>query len=83
MCERIWRPVPRAVPPPRTPLPHVRESITVDGHSVKIGPWFAKVRTKRRVVQLSTDHECLAAALFDGDWTEGNTVPPSPALPPA
>ncbi|MFF7717549.1 hypothetical protein [Streptomyces sp. NPDC007988] len=54
--------------------PAAREEITVDGESVRIGPWLAKTRTKHRAGQLYTDRERLIAALFDGDWTDENVV---------
>lgn len=54
--------------------PTAREEITVDGESVRIGPWLAKTRTKHRAGQLYTDRERLIAALFDGDWTDENVV---------
>ncbi|WP_176741086.1 hypothetical protein [Streptomyces agglomeratus] len=40
------------------------------GDAVKIGPWFAKARTKHRSGRLGTGHGRLVAALFDGDGTE-------------
>ncbi|GAA1543901.1 hypothetical protein GCM10009730_61200 [Streptomyces albidochromogenes] len=46
--------------------PTARETIIGDGDTVKIGPWFAKARTKHRSSQLDTGHERLLAALFDG-----------------
>ncbi|MEU7011848.1 Helicase associated domain protein [Streptomyces sp. NPDC046332] len=55
--------------------PAARETITVDGTTVKIGPWFAKARTKHRAGQLDAQHEQLVAALFDGDWTSENPAP--------
>lgn len=54
--------------------PAAREEITVDGESVRIGPWLAKTLTKHRAGQLYTDRERLIAALFDGDWTDENVV---------
>ncbi|MER6781165.1 MULTISPECIES: Helicase associated domain protein [unclassified Streptomyces] len=57
--------------------PAARESITVDGDTIKIGPWFAKARTKHRAGQLSPQHEHLLAALFEDEWTGEN---PSPAF---
>ncbi|MFJ3106529.1 Helicase associated domain protein [Streptomyces sp. NPDC086835] len=55
--------------------PTARETITVDGDTVKIGPWFAKMRTKHRAGRLDAEHERLVAALFDGDWTAEDPVP--------
>ncbi|MFE9400107.1 Helicase associated domain protein [Streptomyces flavidovirens] len=55
--------------------PSAREAITVDGDTVKIGPWFAKTRTKHRAGQLDAEHEHLVAALFDGDWTDEDPAP--------
>lgn len=55
--------------------PAARETITVDGETVRIGLWFAKYRTKRRAGQLDVEHECLVAALFEGDWTNTDPVP--------
>ncbi|MFB7222676.1 hypothetical protein [Streptomyces sp. NPDC056227] len=69
------RPVPRAVSPSRAPRPAAREAITVDGDTVKIGPWFAKMRTKHRAGQLDPEHERLVAALFEGDWTAKDPAP--------
>ncbi|MFE7330980.1 hypothetical protein ACFU8W_39865 [Streptomyces sp. NPDC057565] len=58
--------------------PAAREAITVDGDTVRIGPWFAKMRTKHRAGQLDPEHERLVAALFDGDRTAKD---PAPAFP--
>lgn len=55
--------------------PSAREAITVDGESVRIGPWLAKTRTKHRAGQLPTEQERLVAALFDGDWTDETAAP--------
>ncbi|MGY5074248.1 helicase associated domain-containing protein [Streptomyces griseus] len=55
--------------------PTARETITVDGDTVKIGPWFAKTRTKMRTGQIKAEQAQLVAALFDGDWTDENPVP--------
>ncbi|MGW7195634.1 hypothetical protein [Streptomyces chryseus] len=55
--------------------PTAREENTLDGDTVKIGPWFANARTKHRSGQLDTGHERLAAALFDGDWTDEDPAP--------
>ncbi|MGW7291727.1 Helicase associated domain protein [Streptomyces xiamenensis] len=57
--------------------PTARESVTVDGDTIKIGAWFAKTRTKHRAGRLSTPHAQLVDALFDGDWTAED---PAPAL---
>jgi superfamily II DNA or RNA helicase len=55
--------------------PTARETIRVDGDTVKIGAWLAKARTKHRTGRLPDDHACLIAALFDGDWTTEAAVP--------
>ncbi|KUO15919.1 DEAD/DEAH box helicase [Streptomyces dysideae] len=55
--------------------PTARETIRVDGDTVKIGAWLAKARTKHRTGQLPETHACLVAALFDGDWTTEAAVP--------
>lgn len=55
--------------------PSARETIRVDGDTVKIGAWLAKTRTKHRTGQLPDDHASLVAALFDGDWTTEAAVP--------
>ncbi|MGY5135571.1 Helicase associated domain protein [Streptomyces nigrescens] len=55
--------------------PTARETIRVDGETVKIGAWLAKARTKHRADQLPEAHLRLVAALFDGDWTAEKAVP--------
>ncbi|MFF7717635.1 Helicase associated domain protein [Streptomyces sp. NPDC007988] len=55
--------------------PTARETITVDGETVRIGPWFAKTRTRHRAGQLPGEHAVLVAALFDGDWTHEDAPP--------
>ncbi|MEU5099765.1 Helicase associated domain protein [Streptomyces sp. NPDC020996] len=55
--------------------PQARESIRVDGDTVRIGAWLAKARTKHRTGQLPETHVRLVAALFDGDWTAEDAVP--------
>lgn len=55
--------------------PAARESIRVDGDTVKIGAWLAKTRTKHRSGQLPDEHVHLVAALFDGDWTDEAATP--------
>ncbi|MFE7393983.1 hypothetical protein [Streptomyces sp. NPDC057582] len=55
--------------------PAARKASTVDGDTVKIGPWFAKMRTKHRAGQLDPEHERLVAALFEGDWTAKDPAP--------
>ncbi|MGW0500993.1 Helicase associated domain protein [Streptomyces sp. NPDC003007] len=57
--------------------PTARETIRVDGDTVKIGAWLAKARTKHRTGQLPETHVRLVAALFDGDWTTEAAAPPS------
>ncbi|MEH0524813.1 MULTISPECIES: DEAD/DEAH box helicase [Streptomyces] len=55
--------------------PAARESIRVDGDTVRIGAWLAKTRTKHRTGQLPDDQARLIAALFDEDWTADNAAP--------
>ncbi|MEU7429137.1 helicase associated domain-containing protein [Streptomyces sp. NPDC040750] len=55
--------------------PAARETIRVDGDTVKLGAWLAKARTKHRARQLLEEHGRLVAALFDGDWTTEDAVP--------
>lgn len=55
--------------------PTARESIRVDGETVRIGAWLAKARTKHRADQLPDEHARLVAGLFDGDWTEDTAAP--------
>ncbi|MFE6475704.1 DEAD/DEAH box helicase [Streptomyces rochei] len=59
--------------------PTARETIRVDGETVKIGAWLAKARTKHRSGQLPDNHARLIAALFDGDWTTEDAVPAAQA----
>ncbi|MEV5433181.1 Helicase associated domain protein [Streptomyces sp. NPDC052701] len=56
-------------------VPAARETIRVDGDTVKIGAWLAKARTKHRSGRLPEAHARLVAALFDGDWTAEGAVP--------
>ncbi|MFD5482161.1 DEAD/DEAH box helicase [Streptomyces hawaiiensis] len=55
--------------------PAARETIRVDGETVRIGAWLAKARTKHRAGQLDAGQERLVEALFDGDWTDENAAP--------
>ncbi|WP_283959495.1 DEAD/DEAH box helicase [Streptomyces sp. 35G-GA-8] len=55
--------------------PAARETIRVDGDTVKIGAWLAKARTQHRAGQLTDNHVRLVAALFDGDWTAEDALP--------
>ncbi|MDT0382131.1 Helicase associated domain protein [Streptomyces sp. DSM 42041] len=55
--------------------PTARESITVDGEEIKIGPWLAKARHKQRAGLLPAAHSALMDELFDGDWTNDTAVP--------
>ncbi|MFF5985406.1 Helicase associated domain protein [Streptomyces olindensis] len=55
--------------------PAARETIRVDGETVRIGAWLAKARTKHRAGELRTEHVDLVAALFDGDWTAEDAAP--------
>ncbi|MEV7383258.1 DEAD/DEAH box helicase [Streptomyces lydicus] len=56
-------------------IPAARETIRVDGDTVKIGAWLAKARTKHRSGQLPDEYVRLVAALFEGDWTAEHAVP--------
>ncbi|MFJ4473137.1 Helicase associated domain protein [Streptomyces sp. NPDC089424] len=55
--------------------PAARESIRVDGDTVRIGAWLAKARTRHRAGQLPDAHARLVGALFDGDWTAEDAAP--------
>ncbi|MGV9341240.1 Helicase associated domain protein [Streptomyces sp. NPDC003688] len=55
--------------------PTARESVLVDGETVRIGAWLAKTRTKHRAGQLPAEHARLVDALFDGDWTDDDVTP--------
>ncbi|WP_327241080.1 hypothetical protein [Streptomyces sp. NBC_01320] len=55
--------------------PAARESITVDGERVQIGPWLAKARTKKRAGQLPAEHDSLLATLFEGNWAHETAQP--------
>ncbi|MFF7369772.1 DEAD/DEAH box helicase [Streptomyces tricolor] len=55
--------------------PAARETIRVDGDTVKIGAWLAKTRHRHRSGQLPDHHVRLVAALFEGDWTAEDAVP--------
>ncbi|WP_225828759.1 hypothetical protein [Streptomyces naphthomycinicus] len=55
-------------------IPAARETIRVDGDTVKIGVWLAKARHRHRPGQLPVR---LVAALFDG-----NGRPTTPSRPP-
>jgi hypothetical protein len=55
--------------------PAARETIRVDGETVRIGAWLAKACTKHRAEELPTEHVDLVAALFDGDWTAEDAAP--------
>ncbi|WP_406359316.1 Helicase associated domain protein [Streptomyces sp. NBC_01635] len=55
--------------------PAARETIRVDGDTVKIGAWLAKTRTKHRTGQLPDEYARLVAALFDGDWATDDATP--------
>ncbi|WP_307787453.1 MULTISPECIES: hypothetical protein [Streptomyces] len=58
-------------------IPAARETIRVDGDTVKIGAWLAKARNRHRSGsgQLPDHHVRLVAALFEGDWTAEDAVP--------
>ncbi len=51
----------------------------VDGDTVRLGPWFAKARTKHRDSRLPKVHARLVAALFDGGWTTEGASPAAAA----
>jgi superfamily II DNA or RNA helicase len=53
--------------------PTAREQVTVDGESIKIGPWLAKARTSHRAGRLPASQAALIDALFAGDWTDDRT----------
>ncbi|MEV6809728.1 Helicase associated domain protein [Streptomyces sp. NPDC051132] len=55
--------------------PAARETIRVDGDTVKIGAWLAKARHRHRARQLPEEYARLVAALFEGDWTAEDAVP--------
>ncbi|MFJ3310764.1 helicase associated domain-containing protein [Streptomyces sp. NPDC086549] len=57
----------------RAPAP--RETIRVDGDTVRIGAWLAKNRTRHRTGQLPSEQAGLVSALFDGDWTYEDAAP--------
>ncbi|MBP0460477.1 DEAD/DEAH box helicase [Streptomyces montanisoli] len=56
-------------------IPSAREDITVDGETVRLGPWFAKIRTRHRAGSLDKAQADLVASLFDGDWTSSDPQP--------
>ncbi|MEV7325245.1 Helicase associated domain protein [Streptomyces sp. NPDC093970] len=56
-------------------IPSARETVRVDGETVRIGAWLAKARHRHRTGQLPDPHVCLVAALFEGDWTAEDAVP--------
>ncbi|RZU46503.1 hypothetical protein EV284_1184 [Streptomyces sp. BK022] len=56
-------------------IPAARETIRVDGDTVKLGAWLAKARHRHRADQLPDHHVRLVAALFEGDWTAEDAVP--------
>ncbi|WP_256340448.1 hypothetical protein [Streptomyces sp. 2231.1] len=56
-------------------IPAARETVRVDGDTVRIGAWLAKARTEHRARQLPEHHVRLVAALFEGDWTAEDAVP--------
>ncbi|MFI0716363.1 Helicase associated domain protein [Streptomyces inhibens] len=55
--------------------PTAREEIVVDGEHIKIGPWLAKTRTKKRAGQLPDHHDDLLTRLFDQEWTDDTARP--------
>ncbi|MFF0794732.1 Helicase associated domain protein [Streptomyces spiralis] len=56
-------------------IPAARETVRVDGDTVKLGAWLAKARHRHRADQLPDHHVRLVAALFEGDWTAEDAVP--------
>ncbi|MFC7864862.1 hypothetical protein [Streptomyces murinus] len=56
-------------------IPATRETVRVDGDTVKLGAWLAKARHRHRADQLPDHHVRLVAALFEGDWTAEDAVP--------
>ncbi|GAA3185121.1 DEAD/DEAH box helicase [Streptomyces virens] len=57
--------------------PAARETICVDGETVRIGAWLAKARTKHRAGQLPAEHVRLVDVLLGGDWTDEKVLPAS------
>nr|WP_329868384.1 Helicase associated domain protein [Streptomyces sp. SP18CS02] len=55
--------------------PAARETIRVDGDTVKLGAWLAKARHRHRSGQLPEADARMVATLFDGDWTIEDAVP--------
>ncbi|CAM5343215.1 helicase associated domain-containing protein [Streptomyces griseomycini] len=55
--------------------PAARETMRVDGDTVRIGAWLARARTRHRANWLPDEHARLVAALFDGDWTADAAIP--------
>jgi len=49
-------------------LPGARESVSVDGETTMIGPWYTKTLTKKRAGQLPRQHDELMTRLFGEDW---------------
>ncbi|WP_318205868.1 DEAD/DEAH box helicase [Streptomyces sp. SCL15-4] len=56
-------------------VPAARETVRVDGDTVKLGAWLAKARHRHRADQLPDHHVRLVAALFEGDWTAEDAAP--------
>ncbi|MFI9650520.1 Helicase associated domain protein [Streptomyces sp. NPDC052040] len=56
-------------------VPAARETVRVDGDTVKLGTWLAKARHRHRADQLPDHHVRLVAALFEGDWTAEDAAP--------
>lgn len=63
--------------------PTARETITVDGERVQVGPWLAKARTKKRTGQLPAEHDSLLATLFEGTGPPTRLSPSSWGNPEA
>ncbi|WP_432018774.1 hypothetical protein [Streptomyces sp. 1222.5] len=47
-------------------IPAARETVRVDGDTVRIGAWLVEARIKHRARQLPDHHVRLVAALFEG-----------------
>ncbi|MFJ3339278.1 hypothetical protein [Streptomyces sp. NPDC086766] len=56
-------------------IPTARETIRVDGDTIKIGAWLTKTRTKHRSGRLPAEQAHLIATFFDGDWTDEGAAP--------
>ncbi|ALO98851.1 hypothetical protein SHL15_7871 [Streptomyces hygroscopicus subsp. limoneus] len=59
-------------------VPAARETVRVDGDTVKLGAWLAKARHRHRAFQLPDHHVRLVSAPFEGNWTTEDAVPAVP-----